>query len=737
MATARVAFHRGAPTLFINDRPAFGTVHWCPSPPAEEGEWFAAPFVRQFADAGVHLIHFCVGTRVPAPEWDAPDETGRTFYPERVLPKLRRLLDLDPEAYFILRVSIEMRPEWWGKRHPEELEVWGDGGRDTESYASTVWREQAGDFIRALIGTIRSHPEGERVIGYQPAAGGSGEWVKNSAMENRATDYSEPMRRYFRAWLGRRYDGDLNALREAWRDGRAMFNTAEAPSPEEQEGADLYHFRDPARGRKVMDFFECLADLTAEEISHFCRVIKDATDGEALAGVFYGYIMELTWSNGFFHQRLDMEHPAYQRSGHLALSKVLASPDVDYLASPYSYGFRGIGGDGPFMSLTESVRVHGKLWFNEEDTRTHKFPPNSAYGMVGTPEESVSILTRNFATALEHASAAWWADWASPGRGPYDDPSILEVLQRFIRIGEKSLACPDRSPCADLAVIIDEQSFLYERLIRTLDWPLIFRQRHWGLSRIGAPHDLYLIDDLAHLPKPYRCYLFLNAFCLSDEEREAIRRHVCKEGAVVAWMYMNGAIRPDPRFRGGLSPENMTDMIGMRIRWDMTEWSLNLLVTGYDHPITEGLPANTAWGTDERLGPIPYVDDPDAYTLGTLVSVRGNSLPGMCIKEMEEWTSLYIGAPNVPSNVLRAILGFAGGHIFSESDDVLHANRDFVSLHTVKGENKQIRLPRKADIWDLMADRPVASDTDAFSDFVGAGETKLYYYGEMPWDRLD
>ena len=102
---------------------------------------------------------------------------------------------------------------------------------------------------------------------------------------------------------------------------------------------------------------------------------------------------------------------------------------------------------------------------------------------------------------------------------------------------------------------------------------------------------------------------------------------------------------------------------------------------------------------------------------------------------MGDWTSLYIGAPNVPSNVLRAILRFAGGHIFSESDDVLHANRDFISLHTVKGEDKQIHLPREADVWDIMAHRPVAASVDHFSDFIGAGETKLYYYGEIPWDR--
>ena len=49
----------------------------------------------------------------------------------------------------------------------------------------------------------------------------------------------------------------------------------------------------------------------------------------------------------------------YERSGHLGLAQVLASPHVDFLVSPYSYGFRGIGGDGPSMLPSESLRLHG------------------------------------------------------------------------------------------------------------------------------------------------------------------------------------------------------------------------------------------------------------------------------------------------------------------------------------------------------------------------------------------
>ncbi|MCP4638779.1 MAG: hypothetical protein GY851_00025 [bacterium] len=728
MTIARVQDHNGTPTLFLDDKPVYGAVQWIPAPPSE-GEWVVAPYVRTLCDAGVRIVHFGLGIDVADPEWDAPDDTGNTHYLERALPKMKRILDIYPDALFTFRIGLETYAEWWRKRHPEELELWSDGQRDSQSYASTVWREEAGVFLRDLVKFVRSSPEGQRVIAFQPKGGHAGEWVKESAMENRATDFSDPMELHFQSWLREKY-GSVNALRMAWKDGRVMFNTAEVPSKEEQEGADLYHFRDPAQGTKVMDYCACFADLTARNIDHFCGIIKEASNGEVLAGAFYGYIMELTWSNGFFHQKQDLEHPAYQRSGHLALSKVLASPHVDFLASPYSYGFRGIGGDGTFMSLTESVRLHGKLWVNEEDSRTHTSPPGSSFGQAKNAFESVSILTRNFSVSLERSSACWWANGGLPGLANAEDPDIMAAIRRCVEIGGKSLQCPDRSPCADMAVIVDEQSFFYEMMHRRLAWPLIFRQRHWGLARLGAPHDLYLLSDLDRLPRKYKAYVFLNTFRATDDQRDLIRRTVCRDNALVVWMYMAGAIN------GNLSPENMSDLIGMNVSWDMTEWSLNLLVTGFDHPITANLPANTAWGTDERIGPIPYVDDPDAYALGTLVSIQGESRPGMCVKDMGDWTSLYVGAPNVPSNVLRSMLTFAGGHIFCHSDDVLHANRDFVSIHTTKGETKRLHLPGTADVWDAMADKRIASDADTFEDRLLPGETKLYYYGKSPWDEL-
>lgn len=744
MVKAEVKVLNGGPTLIIDGDPVFPMLHWAPNPSVDE-EWIGEENTRDFAHAGVHLHTFGVNIGDFVKLWngevlvtDVKDRKKVVAAPfnhqveeyvydfSKLDRQLEKILDADPEAYVLLRVGLEMlgvRNWWWRQRNPRELEVYGDGKAETQSYASRKWLQDCSNFLTLLVRHLRTAEIGLKVIGVHPCAGHAGEWVKESAMEGYATDYSEVMRDAFRHWLHKKY-GSLQVLRRAWQEPYIHFNKAEVPSPEEQISADTYHFRDPSKGRKVIDYFEFLSDLTAEDIIHLCKVVKDSSNGEMLAGVFYGYLMELSWSNWFFDQGQHRQHPAYQRSGHLALSKVLASPYVDFIASPYSYGFRGIGGDSAAMSIVESIRLHGKLYFFEDDTRTHLFPPNSKYGMAKNTNETVSILTRTFGHVLTRSCGVWYGDWRVPGRpGPYQDEKVMAAISRFIEVGEKSLRL-DRSPASEIAVIVDEKSFIYEKMVKNLVWPLVYRQRHWGLSRTGTPYDTYLLTDIDNISDQYKCYIFLNTFHLDDEQRGLIKKVTRRAGKVAVWMYGSGMINRD------ISAENIKDITAIEFRVDWTEWGPNILITGFNHPITGDLPANTSFGTDLHVGPIPYVDDPEAVILGTLVYSRGMCMPGMAIKEFPEWKSIYIGAPNVPSNILRSIASYARAHIYSYSDDVLYADRNFIAIHTVKSGQKTIYLPGKADVCDIIRNRLVAKDVSEFRDKLEAGETRLYYYGK-------
>jgi hypothetical protein len=83
----------------------------------------------------------------------------------------------------------------------------------------------------------------------------------------------------------------------------------------------------------------------------------------------------------------------------------------------------------------------------------------------------------------------------------------------------------------------------------------------------------------------------------------------------------------------------------------------------------------------------------------------------------------------LPPGVLRELARYAGVHIYSESEDVMYADHNFVALHTVRSGAKTIQLPHSADVWEVYTDRQVASGVSQFTDTMSSGATHLYYYG--------
>lgn len=765
MPRAEVRDCRGSPALFLNGEPVFGAVFWAPAPTAET--WEFARTARAMAEAGVHIYTFSV-------PWLPPADEAATQYDFSFLePMFRRVLEADPDAHFLPRISLEA-PAWWLEANPDELETLADGSTDSQSYASPKWQRDGSTFLRALVTATEGLACADRFVGYHVCAGFTSEWLKNPARDNRSSDFNPAMVSTFRGWLRQKYADSVSALRAAWNDTSVTFETAAVPGPELQERADFYSFRDPASTLQDVDYFSCVCDVVVDNIELFCGVVKEACRGEALAGVFYGYIMDLWWSNGWFGRHPNHTHTSYQRIGHLALHRVLRSPNVDFLASPYSYGFRGPGGTNGLMIPTESARLHGKLYFSEDDTRTHlakthglaRFGSRGSplgiddevseiaghsiegapsrpvlgkpasyelsdpirdtdYGALNTMEETVSVLKRNFANVLTRSLAIWWGYPSRRTSGTLDDPVLMKLVERMVQLGRFNLE-EDRAPAAEIAVIVDEDSFLYTDVRNNLAVPLIQRQYLWHLPRVGAPYDLYLASDLtAGLVRDYRCYIFLNMFRADEKIREAIRAQLAGD-KVAVWIYAPGFVDRS------LSVDHIEALTGFRLECHHTEWGLNTVITNFEHSITEDLSPATFIGTDSRIGPVFTCIDPDAIPLGTLVFTRGRSRTGFAVKELSDHRAVWIGAPSVPAPVLRGIARYAGVHVYSDADEVLHASRSFVGMTCLKPGPKTIRLPRTADVYEAYTGREVARGVSEFTDEFDAGESRLYYFGERP-----
>jgi hypothetical protein len=739
---AQVRNHNGTPTLFLDDQPVFAHIQWIGGLEASNGLADTQASMRAFAKSNVHIF----STDALAFEWRGPlPGDSRPFDFATIGPRLQLAIDADPNALFLLRIMFETRwlvNNWWNEKYPDELEVLSDGSKVSASYASTVWQAQVKDVLAGLVAYLRSAGLYDRVIAYQICTGTCGEWIKDwSSMSPASGDFSAPMRRKFRSWLRQRY-AEPAALQAAWADPQVTFETAEVPSGAEQDHTTHFLFRDPQRERRTIDFYECYAETCADALLDFCATVKAATNREKLTGAFYGYLMELAWNNCFFNDnQADLaasEVSTVQRSGHLGLHKALRSPDIDFFVSPYGYAFRGLGGDCLPMQPTESLRLHGKLYLLEEDTLMHNnFDADKRMHPI---DRSIAIYQRNFAQVVTHGIGVTWLE----NHQFAEDPRIIEEAhcwqKRYQAIGAWALQL-DRQPSSEVAVFLDDESYLYEGNRNNIDLPLIWHQRVMTLNRFGAPHDVYLLNDLleGNLP-PYKLYVFLNAFHLNNRRRKALREIVARDNRVALWYYAPGYLNSDAA--AAVHTDGMTDLTGFHFGVGKSYWSAMMHLTDYSHPITRGLPQDLFWGTTRAIAPIFHLQDAEATVLGEVIYGLGRCKPGLGLKTFnaaspaEAWTSVYCATPTLPAAVLRGIARFAGVHVYNEDGDVLYGTRELLAVHSVGGGCRTFKLPRPVEVvYDLYQQRLLGRDTAQFEVQLPPASSALYYAGAA--DRLN
>ena len=531
------------------------------------------------------------------------------------------------------------------------------------------------------------------MIGYHIACGHTEEWFWWGFWARDFLDYSEPNRRRFGQWLQRKYGG-----------APASVGEVRIPTKQERTTADLGCLRDPGKSQRVVDFNDYHSDLVVDTIEHFARLVKHETQGRQLCGVFYGYIFELNGS---------------PEGGHNALARLLRCGDVDFLTAPSSYNFRQPGsGYSVFMAATESIKLHGKLWFDENDYRTHLLKP-SRRGQTKDLAETVQVQRRELANVLCHGTGKWWFDM---GGGWYDEPPLMEAIGQMNRIAERSIQF-DRSSIAEVALVVDERSMSYTQDRCPLGRLALTRQR-LGFGHMGAPYDTILLDDL-ELARPYKVYVFVNAYHVSPEQREAIERRVKCEGRTAVWVYAPGVVRES------LSTAGVESLTGIRVAYEDRGAAMKIAISNVADPITRRLKPGASWGAADAIAPIFYSEEPAATVLGNL---QGIDKPGLVVRRFGDWTSVYSAAPNLPSWLLREIARAAGVHVFSERDEALYANRSFLGIHTHRAGARRLRFPQPTAVYDLFAEKQLAAQATELLVDLPQHTTALFFLGtEKQW----
>ena len=218
------------------------------------------------------------------------------------------------------------------------------------------------------------------------------------------------------------------------------------------------------------------------------------------------------------------------------------------------------------------------------------------------------------------------------------------------------------------------------------------------------------------------------AVALSASQIRRIHRYLAACGGTAVWVYASGYVR-----RGGgrdaLSVANMSRATGIAMRRYDVEWPATVTVTDYDHPVTRELPEHVTYGWRSTQGPIFFADDPEARTLGTVVHWRGKCEPGLVIKDMGGWRSVWSAVPCLPAGLLRGIARHAAAHIWSERDDVFYAGRNWLCVHPLKGGRRTFRLPRACTVHDAITGRRVSASCRSFTVNVQPGSVALFRLG--------
>jgi hypothetical protein len=545
---------------------------------------------------------------------------------------------------------------------------------------------------------------GEHIIGYHPCGQNTGEWFYDQSWSRKLNGFSPAMNRGFRRWIRRKYGGDVEALRRAWNDPTLTFETVTVPSREERRSSRLGVFRDPMAERRLVDWYEYKQVAMVEPLERFARTIKEVTGGRKLVVYFYGYLFDMSGiPNG------------PQTSGHLALARLLRCPDVDILCSPISYFDRQLGGSGPFMVPVDSVGLHGKLWLNEDDTRTYLSDPQSGYGRVETPEQTRWVHTRNFANILVRRCTCWWMDL--PGLGWLNAEDIWSHLGRLKRLYDRDLGKPSRY-APEVAVIVDEKSLFHLASSNVVSRPLIYELRA-SFNRLGAPVGIYLLSDLVagRVPEA-KLYLMVNLFALTDEERVAVARTVRREGRVAVWFYGAGLIRDTADVRHMAEwlefPLDLQEEAEPpRVHWERR-----------DHPLLTGL-QGTAFGTTSPIAPL-FIPDETAPDVTVLGRYERSGLPAVVVKGGGDYTTVYVGALTVPTTFLRRCAQRAGVWVYVDSDDVVQTDGRWLALTASSAGRKTIRLPRPATVRDALTGELIGANLREWNGEWAEGETRLY-----------
>lgn len=677
----------GDPSLYVNGKPEplITYLH-------HGGE--AGKLHGEMRQTGIHVFSDWFGASVAGDLGRSED--GTCDY-ARFDDYFTTVLEAVPEARFLPHIGV-VAPLWWQKQHPDECCVLANGDQWPSSMASKLWMEEMSADLRKLIEHLRKAPYADRILGYIFYAGYTAEWQSWGTWQASVCDYSPPAVKGFRDWLRERYGTD-EALRKAWANAEVTFETATVPSADRRlEAGDF--LLDPAKDRQIIDYNLYSSDFIADAIRYFARATKEAVGGSQIVGTYYGYMAA---------------HGARQQvCGHNALAQVLACPDIDFLMSPPMYAHRNIGETSTFMSATESVKLHGKLWFDESDLRSYLSDPGAGYGRTKTPEHSVATTWREFANVVTRKAGVSWFDMSG---GWFSGQPMWDAYRRQMEIIDRVFT--QRRPyTADVALFVDERSYAHYR--RSNLTSVMVQETVSRMPEMGATWDMYLTSDLDNPALPaYKLYAVLNSTRMDPETARRLLEKARVEQATILWMYAPGYSTDS-----GFDHPRLEQVTGMQVQVQ-AEGAGGAYHIEPGTGFAAGIDGGALLGPETIVSPRFAIIDAEAepiarYADSGQVAIGRKIVDGVQV--------IYCAPVAMPIPLWRNIARECGAHIWLDSGDGIYTDGQYLAIHAAADGTKTVRVPGPPrSVENLVTGEKLAESTNAITLEMKMGETVSLY----------
>ncbi len=738
-ADAEVRMHQGRPVVFIDGKPN-PMVGYCPI------GWSKTHF-EQGVDHFFHQKMNYYQIMLPSthselgqtPYWFGDDISDQPLISEPTT-KMQGFADLresgetivkgDPDAWIMVRFGIDP-PSSWTKLHPEHMWI-DEEGKPAQgpSLGSDLYWSKAAQFCTTIVKLAESQPWANRVIGYVNLYQTEGTPVP--AIEGNLYDYNPLMVAKWREFLRQKY-GTSEKLREAWHDEDLRLETVEVPKDKLRGPTPVVsnwlYWQAPETNQPLRDWLDLLRDLYHARARQIYAAMRAGTDQQRIF-VYDMYKQQMMgWNCGdFFYNQQSRrlgDLNLVTMSGSRGVTGLWDTPGFDGILTPHDYQARGPGGIFQPEGIADSAVLRGKLFICEMDQRTY-VDENLAYGLARNFQEWEAISWRNLATALSRGFLYYYMDLYSDW---YKPEEIQKSIGRQVEVLKQAVNWPHQT-VPGIAMIIDDNAIMETNGAGNFENEAIMWEQKMGLARCGVPYRIYLLDDLA-LPNfpQHRVFYFPNLYKVDDERLALLKEKILRDGNVVIWGPGSGISDGQQ-----ISAESAAALTGFSFKFWPVNFTRKTLLSNFDHPLTQGLPADTVISGVPSYGPLLFPTD--GTELGLAWTKNGDTIAGLAAKEVGEgaarYFSVFTSAVPLPAGLWRNAARWAGAHVYSEGGDVLMADSTIVALHSLQSGEKRIVLPGTYTVWDVVSGGLVGRELKEIHFRLEAPQTRVFRLETIP-----